>query len=461
MAALELPYELTSEIFILCLPFCRRVRPRGNRAPLNLAGICSQWRAVALATPKLWASMSLDFAVTSYDDIPGLFGDAEVEPSENHSVALMDLWLARAVGHPLSISLTCFNKQRLPENLLATMATYSAQWGRIELTVPAADILMFDQLAGPGLFPLLQSLAMQATDSIEDSLPDFEASSIRHSPNLKSLRLMDWRPLDRLTIPPPTLTALRICDSSTVVVTPESLSALIASLPHLLHLDLPFSGLLWFNDSRIKASLKTLLVGGDSILNCFTMPTLQHLGVWLFHDVPVTAFLSSSQCHITTLSLGFSQYVLNTVVENVLLALPHLATLHVWLPDRSSIATVRCCQVLRRTDLVPQLRTLVITGRACKPAYAEWAALLQVRRDTLVHSGLHMCALHKHERFAPRPGAHIEAQLAELADGGMHVRVTTPIYAWPCNLEEEDPVGDFDIEASNWRTLMRPFRSPF
>ncbi|KAF8202799.1 hypothetical protein K438DRAFT_1581261, partial [Mycena galopus ATCC 62051] len=52
--ALELPYELTSQIFIACCPLRGRVRPHPKRAPLNLASVCNQWRAVALSTPQLW-----------------------------------------------------------------------------------------------------------------------------------------------------------------------------------------------------------------------------------------------------------------------------------------------------------------------------------------------------------------------------------------------------------------------
>ncbi|KAJ6566244.1 hypothetical protein B0H19DRAFT_870849, partial [Mycena capillaripes] len=52
--ALSLPYELISEIFIICLPLHRRVRPSRKCAPLLLAQICGHWRSIAIATPELW-----------------------------------------------------------------------------------------------------------------------------------------------------------------------------------------------------------------------------------------------------------------------------------------------------------------------------------------------------------------------------------------------------------------------
>ncbi|KAJ7830478.1 hypothetical protein B0H13DRAFT_1503947, partial [Mycena leptocephala] len=50
----ELPVELWSKIFRCALPRDGRVHPSPKVAPLLLAQICRQWRAVALATPELW-----------------------------------------------------------------------------------------------------------------------------------------------------------------------------------------------------------------------------------------------------------------------------------------------------------------------------------------------------------------------------------------------------------------------
>ncbi|KAF7294081.1 hypothetical protein MKEN_01454700 [Mycena kentingensis (nom. inval.)] len=57
---LTLPNELTSLIFIACLPNAGGVRPSAKRAPLVLLGICRHWRSVALHTPELWASLDLE-----------------------------------------------------------------------------------------------------------------------------------------------------------------------------------------------------------------------------------------------------------------------------------------------------------------------------------------------------------------------------------------------------------------
>ncbi|KAJ7236234.1 hypothetical protein C8J57DRAFT_1194483, partial [Mycena rebaudengoi] len=48
----RLPVEISSEIFILCLPDSREADP--TTAPLLLLRICSAWANIARATPTLW-----------------------------------------------------------------------------------------------------------------------------------------------------------------------------------------------------------------------------------------------------------------------------------------------------------------------------------------------------------------------------------------------------------------------
>ncbi|KAJ7179712.1 hypothetical protein C8R46DRAFT_1212242 [Mycena filopes] len=66
--SVPVPNEILSEIFLCSLPaapaipashFPRPafVKPSPTTAPLLLCGVCTQWRCVALATPKLWTSL--------------------------------------------------------------------------------------------------------------------------------------------------------------------------------------------------------------------------------------------------------------------------------------------------------------------------------------------------------------------------------------------------------------------
>ncbi|KAJ7715990.1 hypothetical protein B0H16DRAFT_1741611 [Mycena metata] len=82
---LTLPNEITSRIFVGCLPNDGHVLPTPSAAPLLLAQICRHWRQVALSTCALWSSF----------DLPG---------SGDGSAFLLETWSTRAKGYPLSLT---------------------------------------------------------------------------------------------------------------------------------------------------------------------------------------------------------------------------------------------------------------------------------------------------------------------------------------------------------------------
>ncbi|KAJ7112669.1 hypothetical protein C8R44DRAFT_932586 [Mycena epipterygia] len=178
------PVRAHCKIFVYCLPAHRRVRPDRSRAPPQLTQICGHWRAVALATPELWSSLLLKFQPNGYAGIPTMF-NSEAEPLPDNTCDLFNLWLTRAAGYPLSI--TVIGRDELAgisENVFRSMAVHSARWGRIELDVTKADFLAFNDIPGP--FPLLRSLAIRLTDVDEDS-DSSVPNAIRCAPDLKAL----------------------------------------------------------------------------------------------------------------------------------------------------------------------------------------------------------------------------------------------------------------------------------
>ncbi|KAF8217122.1 hypothetical protein K438DRAFT_1798327 [Mycena galopus ATCC 62051] len=94
------PVELTSEIFLHCLPAVY-ARPSTKLAPLLLGQICRTWRDIAYADPRLWASLT----ITSWGGV-GL-------------QRLVQDWFRRAGSVPLSLSLT------LPHNHCPFFKRYS------------------------------------------------------------------------------------------------------------------------------------------------------------------------------------------------------------------------------------------------------------------------------------------------------------------------------------------------
>ncbi|KAJ7449974.1 hypothetical protein B0H11DRAFT_1928361 [Mycena galericulata] len=82
----RLPLEISSEIFMQCLPLL--AEPGAHNIPMVLVNICNTWTDIALSTPALWAAVRVVF------------------PRSEGFRQLLRTWLQRARNHPLSISLT-------------------------------------------------------------------------------------------------------------------------------------------------------------------------------------------------------------------------------------------------------------------------------------------------------------------------------------------------------------------
>ncbi|KAJ7603316.1 hypothetical protein FB45DRAFT_1071689 [Roridomyces roridus] len=55
----RMPSDIMQEIFMACMPTDRNCVMDASEAPLLLGRICSAWRALSLATPRLWASLHI------------------------------------------------------------------------------------------------------------------------------------------------------------------------------------------------------------------------------------------------------------------------------------------------------------------------------------------------------------------------------------------------------------------
>ncbi|KAK6981492.1 F-box domain-containing protein [Favolaschia claudopus] len=472
IAALLLPFELVSAIFILCLPLRRRVKPHPNRTPLNLASVCAQWRAVALAIPELWTSIYLTFSgQDAYDGIPVLFGCIESIDLEDHAAALMDLWFTRAAGHPISISLTCAKHHSLPKRVLETLVKYRDQWGRIELRVSSSDFLAFNEVTGP--FSSLTSLRIEVIDFLPRS-PLLAVSALETSERLTSYELSDGgnNPVtpDTLVRVPRTLVAAKISCQQSFAWSQNGFGAmdiggffspLLEHLHHLRHLDVSIGHHGPRPDAkRLHASLITLRLGHDNLLPFLSIPTLQHLHTYLTSAIYLMSFIQHSQCRLISLSVSL-YWLTKGAWVSCLAALPELETLLITVIDHSAVQ--RCEVLLDDPELVPRLRSLVLKEEyTLVPRFDQWLALLG-SRSGIRHALLHVWPRHAHERRCMSPAPpEVESGLERLARGGMDVRLITPRYQYPWNAEELDPVGDLDPKPDGPLLDLRPYHfSPF
>ncbi|KAJ6466397.1 hypothetical protein C8R45DRAFT_1219485 [Mycena sanguinolenta] len=171
--ALRLPVEITSEVFLHCLPTSYTEREwntaNPSEAPILLLHVCRIWREIAIGTPELWAKM--EFAM---DDA--------------HSDGIAQAWFRRAKACPLSVKLhrwPCWGAYDNPWSdeggdedsssdsdeeddesissipIVEMLLEYAHNLRFLELsTIPSAYIRELDRLSGFYNFPSLQKLTI-------------------------------------------------------------------------------------------------------------------------------------------------------------------------------------------------------------------------------------------------------------------------------------------------------------
>ncbi|RDB24161.1 hypothetical protein Hypma_008615 [Hypsizygus marmoreus] len=147
----RVPIELLGEIFdqYLRMPYERGSPPlRSSRIcgsnPIILSHVCTTWRAISISMPILWSSIYISKPKASY-------------------LPTIRLWLERAAGCPLSLSLSqSYNagvtEQTATEQTLSLFITKIPQWRHIELL-----------FSGDAKYEALMSLSMDAARMLESA----------------------------------------------------------------------------------------------------------------------------------------------------------------------------------------------------------------------------------------------------------------------------------------------------
>ncbi|KAJ7162273.1 hypothetical protein C8R46DRAFT_955222 [Mycena filopes] len=163
----RLPLDVLEAIFIACLPTHRNCVMSASEAPVLLGRICSDWRAISLSTPRLWASLHIVIP-PSDDRLTRSF----VAETVALRLTTTETWLARSGQRPLSISL--FDSRSSPpptlgppainSPFLRLLVQFAPRWQHILLDVPAAVLGEIRHLTGTDV-PMLESLTINMTDS--------------------------------------------------------------------------------------------------------------------------------------------------------------------------------------------------------------------------------------------------------------------------------------------------------
>ncbi|KAJ7453657.1 hypothetical protein B0H11DRAFT_271519 [Mycena galericulata] len=374
----QLPLELSSKIFLLCLP--PLPEPRAHQIPMLLLNICTAWTDVALSTPALWA------------DIRVVFPRANLKGFRE----LLAIWLQRAHNRPLSISLS----NPFDEGVAPIVWEHGQHLKRLELHHDRDD---FDiDLLGcssPGPLPLLQTLVIRRSANQPDASYYPLSSGYRGPQILELLRLAPNLLECRLAMRP--------------VYGPDVIQERLV-LPALRRLK--FEAL-----ARDRRS-------NDCILKHLTIPRLETLSLPMSHvDFDdLLAFMKRSSPPLQELVLGAGSVVddRQQLVECLRLV-PILTHLDMRWPPTASVEELFSTLAQSPSVFLPNLRSWTIRLHLrADISDSSWEALLRAltaRRSQIqiVHVKF------KHVSPSLKPAPDILAGFRELVAGGMELYIGT------------------------------------
>ncbi|KAJ7649863.1 hypothetical protein FB45DRAFT_886212 [Roridomyces roridus] len=295
----RLPLEISSEIFLLCLPL--RISPAIDLAPTLFLCICHTWADVALSTPALWAALRIEF------------------PRANDFEDVVDKWLQRARAHILRISLV----GSIDKDVCAVVWRHSGRLQHLSLNYEFEEIEEMDgelhDLLGrtaPQPMPVLKTLEISGRPDMACSCLQI-LQLLRLSPNLVHLDLDSMSIVDRdQVVEPHVLQNLRFLnffgDSDTEsvdhalrLITAPRLEKLHVSLseqttfnedllPFLQRSAAPIQRLeiMWSDGQRLDWRLGELLE---------IVPAVTHLTVWDWHVEQLFSILAHSPSSLPNL----------------------------------------------------------------------------------------------------------------------------------------------------------------
>lgn len=391
----RIPVELLAEIIFWCrcasysasdpkppsgLPSLSRVHLNESTDAHTLSQVCRYWRSVALATPTLWSSITMN-------------------KPERRDFATIRLWLDRSGSSPLHLSLVetpppgSGSKNLLTEALFAILTTEVHRWKDI--------YFRFGRIIEPSLLKLpvgaLKQLKSARISSRHDDLPRRAQlwDIIHASPSFQEAG-WDEAYIGKLAdkVPWPQITAVRL----TFLGVSHKLSQILHSChSNIVKLDLQFWRSPKNNTPHTKLEpplilphLRDLTVHTetelDQFFDRFTLPRLHSLSIQQSlkpnthsNHLSLEELLARSKCQLRNLS--YSDEKTETDIFT-LLASPHLSSL----TELEIVCPLRDRTMLRLThstidldtNILPQLEKFILGQYRTSPGTI--AAMVSSRR---------------------------------------------------------------------------------
>ncbi|KAJ6465704.1 hypothetical protein C8R45DRAFT_490809 [Mycena sanguinolenta] len=420
---LSLPFEITSQIFLHCLPDDMGRYPSLDEAPLVLTLVCRDWRTVAISTSTLWDHVCIDL---DSDDGPGYI--------DSKWVALLDVWLQRAHPQPLYLTVSNRSYTKPDETLLGVLNHSSERWRDITLKLPFDH---FPRLEEYTSLPLLERLTLSAHGSPDIINP---ISAFRHAPMLRHVCFEAGMHPSDVFLPWEQLTSVefygaRADDCLELLELTTNIVNCIFDVQyesHAVTLGSPLMALRSFTFSG---------PAGWGLLRYIAMPALQELDLSRCSPGPrnftqLIQFVRRSECQLR----GLRIYVRNTVaVETIFLLhlLPTLTTIDLILAEaETGTAIFREFKSADNRIILPRIEIIsvhCIHDDNHELMFDVITDALQIRSGSLPSSN----GLAQVNSFTllldgdnRAPGPEIRQRWQELSDKGMELRIENSRERW-------------------------------
>jgi hypothetical protein len=376
----RLPLEISSAIFLLCLPHSHP-KPTPCTAPMLLLRVCHAWAEIAVSTPALWVAIRVDVL----------------------GVKFLQAWLQRARNYPLSISL----RRSFNSRIGILLRQYAKQLKHLKIYDEELDDL--DSLTDLESFPCLETLTLGA---LSDGDTDLDTFSLDHVMGLL-----------RLTPNLVECTFHNVCfdvdsDSEDEYSNINGNEKLV--LPELRCLK--FGPTADLND----------LAGEDCIIRHLTLPAVKTLALPLtqFSTADLSSFLkrSSPPLEKLVLGVGISDLRFQRLADclRILSSLVHLE----FGPDRTSHLVEDLLDALADSPhFLPNLRTLKVVCNLpfpCRPLYQKVLRAVTARCTQLVCLDIRTEYDRDPSALHYMPDADIRVQLRKFAAEGVNSYIGTP-----------------------------------
>ncbi|KAJ7828000.1 hypothetical protein B0H13DRAFT_304508 [Mycena leptocephala] len=377
----RLPFEISSAIFLHCLP-ATLAEVGARHVPMLLLNICNTWSNIALSTPSLWAAIHIVF------------------PRPDGFKELLPAWLQRAGNRLLSVTL-----RGTVDGDVAAIIWRHGQLKHLEICCDEdedddedsdEDTNVIDLFGGmsPGPLPFLETLTIRGfADARGQGYPGLQMRELlRMAPNLVECIFDSMSPVYDIEIAAPTAEKL--------------------VLPALRRM--VFGGSLRNPDSD------------DEILTHITLPALETLSLWLdISGNDLLAFFQRSSPPIQDLFVGSgSAHLDSDELHECFRLLPTLTRFEIRRPTLILVAKLFDA-LADSPSLLPNLHSLIIHLYSSSMPDSSWKTLLRALSTRRTQLQIVQVQLYVGPPLSLKPGADVLAAFRELIADGMQVHIGT------------------------------------